>query len=327
MATRKSKTRSKTRARTAKPGPVGRAGAKKTDGGDDESARKQIDLSNRRRAVISKQIADERRAAAKTALDEAARAMKSRGVGRPLLILAEGDSWFHYPETVGIVKRIANRTVGKAIVCNLAHFGDELGEMMDHDQRMRLIEQLTMAVKKKTPWDALLMSGGGNDVIGRKGFTKWLNDFKPGMTPREVLNLKDYGAKLAELKGAFNQLVALRDQHSPSTHLFIGAYDFPIPDGKKACGIAGPWLLPGLKQRGVPQALHYDVVKEFLMEFAAMVKTVVAASPGVTLVPTQGQLQPIRKWWLNEIHPSSAGYKHMAEVFIESLKAQFPGRL
>mgnify|MGYP003341342114 CR=1 FL=1 len=46
-------------------------------------------------------------------------------------------------------------------------------------------------------------------------------------------------------------LIAIRDANSPSTHIFLNAYDYALPNGQGACSV-GPWLKPGLQKRKVP---------------------------------------------------------------------------
>jgi phospholipase/lecithinase/hemolysin len=67
------------------------------------------------------------------------------------------------------------------------------------------------------------------------------------------------------------------------------------------------------------------VVKEMLTQFALMLRKLADENQGrVIYVPTQETLQPTSKWWANEIHPTSEGFKKIAEVFESTLKQQFP---
>ena len=78
---------------------------------------------------------------------------------------------------------------------------------------------------------------------------------------------------LALIRAGYEDLIALRDQLSPGTHLFFHAYDFAIPDGRGIC-FFGPWLKPTFDFRGFPTlASRFAVTKILLQQFAAMLQS------------------------------------------------------
>jgi hypothetical protein len=84
----------------------------------------------------------------------------------PLQIFAEGDSWFDYPIPFfggGIIPRLENR-FGVPIL-HLAKAGDEVRYMLGVEERTLLTEHLTNGCPAGGPWDVLLFSGGGNDIV------------------------------------------------------------------------------------------------------------------------------------------------------------------
>jgi hypothetical protein len=254
--------------------------------------------------------------AAPEGADAASRGRAPRAtIAAPLQILAEGDSWFEYPYPLfggGIIPRLARR-LGVPIL-NLAKAGDEVRFMLGVKQRAELIEQLGQGSPAGGDWDVLLFSGGGNDIVDDP-MALWINDFDPAVPAASNINQPRFDAALSLIRSGYEDLIALRDGLSPGTHLFFHAYDFAIPDGRGACHL-GPWLKPSLELRRFPNlAARMAVVKEMLLQFAALLQGLANAHPRVTLINAQGLLAPRAQSWHNELHPSKAGFDAFADRF------------
>lgn len=244
----------------------------------------------------------------------------------PLQILAEGDSWFDYPAFFrgGIIPRLARR-LGVPIL-NLAKAGDEVRFMMGVEERTLLTRQLRDGCPAGGPWDVLLFSGGGNDIVDNP-MALWIRDFDPAVPPAALVDGPRFTAALTLVKAGYEDLIALRDRLSPTTQLVFHGYDFAIPDGRGVCRLFGPWLKPTFDLRGFPDiAAGQAVVRAMLLQFAAML-TALATRPGVTFVNGQGTLAPQTASWDNELHPSAAGFDAFADLFAARLRALFPGRV
>lgn len=244
----------------------------------------------------------------------------------PLQIFAEGDSWFDYPVPFfggGIIPRLEDR-LGVPIL-NLAKAGDEVRYMLGVEERKLLIKHLRQGCPAGGPWDLLLFSGGGNDIVDNP-MALWIKDWAPGKPAAKHINQPRYDAALALVRAGYEDLIALRDALSPKTHLVFQGYDFAFPDGRGICRF-GPWLKPTFDLRKFPsQAAARAVVKEMLLQFAAML-TSLAAKPKVTFINGQGTLPATTSSWHNELHPSRAGFETFAGVFHREIKNIFPGRV
>jgi hypothetical protein len=247
-----------------------------------------------------------------------------------LRILAEGDSWFEYPLPVthgdGVIYQL-EQMLGYPIA-NMAHHGLEVEQMMGLSIRQDIIARLS---DPRIRFDALLFSGGGNDIVGDQ-FCIWLKDAPPVPPPDQMLDTNAVNSALAILEAEYRELVDIRDQCSPETAIFVHAYDFPPITGKGVCGV-GPWLKPSLDYAythlGVANPNPSDefiVVKTILQLFGAMLNRIAADSDvkRFFVVPTQGTLTPVAADWQNEIHPSSAGFRKIAVRFQAALAAVFP---
>jgi hypothetical protein len=260
----------------------------------------------------------------------ALRAMVAAVGKENLRILAEGDSWFEYPLPVthgdGVIYQL-QQMLGYQIA-NMAHHGLEVEQMMGLSIRQEIITRLS---DPRIRFDALLFSGGGNDIVGDQ-FCIWLKDSPPVPPPAQMLDMNSVNSALAILEAEYRELVDIRNQYSPQTVIFVHAYDFPPITGKGVCG-AGPWLKPSLdyayRHLGVANPSPNDefvVVKTLMQMFRATLDRV-AADPTVDkfiVVPTQGTLTPDASDWQNEIHPSSTGFAKLAKKFQISLGTVFP---
>ena len=246
---------------------------------------------------------------------------------KPLQVFAEGDSWFDYPVPFfggGIIPRLEKK-LGVPIL-NLAKPGDEVRYMLGVKERRLLIEQLTNGCPAGGPWDAMLFSGGGNDIVDDP-LALWIKDYNPALPPAALIHQGRLDAALALVRAGYEDLIGLRDSLSPQTRLFFHGYDFAIPDGRGICYI-GPWLKPTFDLRGFPtQASAFGVTKILLEQFAAMLRSLELSHAGVTCINSQGTLLPRPGSWHNELHPSKDGFKAFAKLWHDSLKAAFPTRV
>ena len=250
-----------------------------------------------------------------------------RAAGGPLQAFAEGDSWFDYPGIFGggVIPRLED-LLGVPIL-NMAKAGDEVRFMLGVDQRNQLAKRLRDGCPAGGPWDALLFSGGGNDIVDNP-MALWIRDYDPNATPAQQINQPRYDAALALVRAGYEDLIAMRDQISPTTHLFFHGYDFAIPDGRGVCHL-GPWLKPTFDLRGFPATgpMRFEVVKAMLTQFARLLGTLTAGLAGVTIIQTQNILPVQKSSWHNELHPSRAGFDSIAGVFHQALKTNFPARV
>lgn len=244
----------------------------------------------------------------------------------PLRILAEGDSWFKYPVVIkdGVIPRLSDLLKLPINFLNsLAEPGDEARSMLGVDQRKALSKALA-AGTAGAPYDALLFSGGGNDIVGDP-LCLWLRTFTGQTNAADLIDPVRFGSILATVRAAYEDLIALRDRMSRTTKLFLNSYDFAVPGLGGVCG-RGPWLKPSLDLRLVPTGMQRDVVRAMLEQFRNMILGFADAERGIFVVPTQGTLKS-DSLWANEMHPTAQGFEMVAKVFRDTLRASFPGRV
>ncbi|MEO8576435.1 MAG: hypothetical protein ABI556_07040 [Gemmatimonadales bacterium] len=211
-------------------------------------------------------------------------------------------------------------------ILNLAKAGDEVRYMLGVKERKLLIEQFANGCPAGGPWDAMLFSGGGNDIVDNP-MALWIRDFNATLPPAALIHQTRLDAVLALVRAGYEDLIGLRDSLSPQTHLFFHCYDFAIPDGRGICHM-GPWLKPTFDLRGFPtRDSAFVVMKILLQQFAVLLSEMETSHTKVTFINGQGTLSPQTSSWHNELHPSRAGFKAFATLFHRTLKLIFPTRV
>jgi hypothetical protein len=251
---------------------------------------------------------------------------------QPLVMLAHGDSWFDYPlngngislEDTDVIAQLGSMGNVNPVILNVSHYGDATSEEMSWPKQQRMIDGL----QDKDNWlgggkpDAILFSGGGNDIAGNQ-FCIYL-DY--ASSDGQGLNAARFQGVLDMVQAAYQDLFVFRDKNAPGVPVIGHCYDFPIPNGKHPL-CAGPWLQPSLTYAGWNTAQGTTILHQALSAFKDML-TGLAATPAnnFVAVDTLGTLVPDD--WANELHPFPGGFKKIAQKFVDALRAKFgPARI
>lgn len=253
--------------------------------------------------------------------------------------LAEGDSWF----SMGALNPLASDNLlqgmdftQRNIAINCALPGDTLRRMVDTRRDPQFVALLAGA--RARPWDALLISAGGNDLI--EALRARGDDVPP--TQRLLLRQDEWGpAALGAarylsdagwatfsgyLRANFEALLALRERGpSQGCPMFIHGYAVPTPRPAGA-GPAGPWLLPAMQAYAVPEADRSALAQRLIERLATLLQSL--ADDGTRLpnlhffdssrLPIDRALPDARGEsgdWLNEIHLSHAGCRKLGRAW------------
>lgn len=247
-----------------------------------------------------------------------------------LNLLAQGDSWLDYPlpplshsDIIAHLKAMPH----SPLILSLAHHGEAAEDMLGVQKLRRLIEQLDTGSDDPL-YDAVLFSGGGNDLVGDQ-FRLWLNDaVDVAANPAKALRQERVDGILAVVRAAYEDLISACEKvgkkQGRAIPIFAHSYDFALPTGIGVCG-AGPWLKPGLDDRGWSESAGTEIVKTLLQQFAAMLDALQARSGNFHHVRTQGVLTANQ--WANELHPTPDGFAAITAQFVFELRNVFPERI
>ncbi len=238
------------------------------------------------------------------------------------LLVAEGDSWFDYPlhDVLTMIEDEHGFDVESA-----AHKGDTVEDMAysggQFDDFSRLLEKLLR--QGRVP-DAILLSGGGNDIAGDE-FAMLLNHAASGLPPinddvvRGVIDVRTRNAYVFLISGLKEIATQMLKRPIP---VVVHGYDYPVPDGRGFLGgfglLPGPWLQPGFRRKGFDDlAANTAVVGTLIDSFNAMLRQL-TRTPGfehvryVDLRGTLSHASGYKRDWANELHPTKSGFSAVA---------------
>jgi hypothetical protein len=260
--------------------------------------------------------------------------IKARG-GRELNILADGDSWFDYPLSRDVIDWLRADGTPSPEILDLAVAGDPVTSTLGVTKRERIIANLTNPANGT--FDALLFSGGGDDIAGDQ-FCFWLTDNVAGSNG---INAASLGDILGVVQTGYHDLFTICGKHLPNCKVFVHGYDYARATGIGACPLltggyaAGPWLKPSLDFRSWTNFNDAAVIiKTILQQFDQLLLQLENQyKPQVIYVRTQGTLTPPSSIndrnsdWANELHPTDGGFGKIAGQFLTALRNVFPGRI
>lgn len=254
-------------------------------------------------------------------------------------IVAEGDSWFAYPRKyvaagadINVIHHIEQRVAktDKVNLLRLACNGDEAVAMMSGKQKEIMANLLA---KNGQHIKLILFSGGGNDIVGKRDLLPLLNEYEPGFSAAQCINDARFARKMDAIILAYEQLTDLRNEYAPHAHIVTHTYDLAKPSTQGAEFFWGliktqPWIYPFLIQRNIPLDLHQQIVEILLGTLKLRLRALAQLPEHVDrlhVVDTQGILAPGNsKDWLNEIHPTEAGFKKISKPIYAKMRQLEP---
>lgn len=260
--------------------------------------------------------------------------------------LAQGDSWFSIGSVPpGLTSHVLAELwlSSSTVVVNCARPGKTLDHMADTLSETMFLRLLRGS--SSFTWDAILVSGGGNDLIdaasvgpGAPRDRRLLlrADERAGVPVDGAGYLGDEGWQTFErhVGEVFEHFIAERasgqNWHTPT--LFHNyAPIMPRPSG--AGFNTGPWLQPALAAFGVPIEAWGGVAAELMARLGRLLRALVAAhlatDPADTLVVVDTHAaglviadpheEGVSGDWQNEIHPTRDGYRKLAAAWRAAL--------
>lgn len=241
-------------------------------------------------------------------------------------LISEGDSWFDYPPHPNIIDWLDGE--GLWAIKRFEKSGDTVDNMAAEANLAGIA-----ASAKKEQSEAILFSGGGNDLftdIPEKPNLRWiwraLNPYDPAKNAAEHVNQLAWDEKKTELRRGFVRVIAAFTDYAP---VFLHGYDYLTASGKKAkydgFHPSGPWILPSMRDRGINDAAMQTAILRVLIDdvneiLAALER---AYPTSVIYVDLRGTLRPGVDW-MNEIHPTEDGFRKIEGRFMDALLNRLP---
>lgn len=265
-------------------------------------------------------------------------------------LLAQGDSWFDYPPGTDLIDSlhsvhghtITNIAVAGSTLNDEAYgpvpremFGLPMGPLQsdDPDRITELVSHLQQG-NDHGPFQALLLSAGGNDIAGDEFFS-FVNNARSGLPAVNDSVLT--GVVNSTFKSAYQYLIdtafaAADDAHHP-IKIFTHGYDYPFPDGRGVISFLawkiGPWFDDTFNKKNYPNTnpAELQVRHDILVKFIDAVNTLLiglAADPRYAgrlfHVDLRNTLATSADW-ANELHPGNPGFRALAAKLDAALQA------
>lgn len=248
-------------------------------------------------------------------------------------ILAEGDSWF----TIGAIPSsnllYELRMKKSTVVLNLGYPGDTIANLSQLSSNTEFTRRLVHP-NWASDWDALLLSGGGNDLIDQAADIIRATPTGSGKKADDYLDAGRLEAFKLGVQAGYRRIVALRDSDgSPNQGkpIVVHTYDYPTPRPSPATflivPITRPWIHRVFEAYQVPKSLRIKITDKMLDALAEAILELGRELPAFHVVDTRNLLERAAidakgnsGDWLNEIHPNSDGYRKVAKKLVAKLE-------
>jgi hypothetical protein len=243
--------------------------------------------------------------------------------------LCIGDSWFQYPlrSYADIQRLIASpKEFGTKI-----NFVDDSYPGRDADEVIGMIKRwsrLAYTLQQDfEPFDVILLSLGGNDVIGLD-FARHLkpaaaatdavidwpwNENIPAVA-RNHIRFDELRETFQTIVKAYHLIVEMRDRFAPDALIITHTYADVTPSSMAYTFLtfrAGPWIWGPATKLGLPAHEQKELTRWLLASFHGLLLEVKSRTNRFTVLDTRLELPNAEKDWDNEIHPRGPGFRHL----------------
>lgn len=223
---------------------------------------------------------------------------------KPILV-AEGDSWFLYPF---LVKDIIDHLMDHFPVRSLAAAGDTLENYQKEGQLLQEVAEIQPKY--------VLISGGGNDIIGPGIREILIENGSPNQVPTYYLN-EAYTSQMAKLKALYEYFISELKKHSSIQQVFLHGYDYIRTDHSDDF-VKDGWVNKYMLEKGIHQANDREKLIRFLIdEFNQLLADLGKDDPFVTYLDLRTQVA--KDQWFDEIHPNDNGFKVLGDTFLTAI--------
>lgn len=220
-----------------------------------------------------------------------------------LRVVSEGDSWFQYPF---LLRDVIDQLFDDYAIYSLGAAGDLVQDMLDQDE-------ILQAVRQHNP-HLVLISGGGNDLLGDGMLKTALHPFKAGRPAKDYPNAV-FVKRLKDIIGVYRLIFTRLLAEFPNLKILCHGYDYAKPANARWLG--KPMAALGIKDK----TLQAQIVAEMIERFNTALVDLAAEFPGS--VVRVSCLNCVGTNWHDELHPNNAGFAEAAGKFRAIIESMF----
>ncbi|MFK7875949.1 MAG: N-acetylmuramoyl-L-alanine amidase [Paracoccaceae bacterium] len=225
-------------------------------------------------------------------------------------IVSEGDSWFQYPL---LLQDIIDNFDGEKSLAVLSLGG--AGDLVEAMAKRREYDKALTETKSPV----LLLSGGGNDLLGDGRLIEILEPYKADASAGDLVNMDALQSVSDKIIGFYRDILHDVQTHHPKVTVFGHGYDTPFPKA------GGAHFGKPFAKAGIPLALGRDVIELIVDFFANRLEELTNIFPNYRYVNLKGKVGTHPNSWHDELHPVDAGFERAAVPLIQAVKNHIAG--
>ncbi len=240
-------------------------------------------------------------------------------------IMAEGDSWFCYPNPLGKIKDVIAHLQEDYLIYTSALGGDWVANMSSKKEWNRTLKKMM-----KLECKCLLLSAGGNDILGsvkQKNQSQsiprsmnFIKDYSTGMSAGDLIQPAFYNA-IDVLHSAYEKMMNdIRSLYgSNGIPVLVNTYDYPFPVVNQSYKKSGNYLGKVMFERKISDPnIQREIAVIMINTFVGMLEKIQSKYNFVHVIKSLN-LTTHPDNWEDEIHLSTPFMSKVADNFTSKL--------
>lgn len=246
-------------------------------------------------------------------------------------IYCEGDSWVDY-FSCDVLTEVYDQAAVKPVILKKSNGGDEAAQIFSGKQRHDLVKNFSTMVKRNAKPDVILLSAGGNDLVGKYDFPLFIKRADKNSPVEAFINQDFLAVRLQQIALAYVEMGYLRDRFFPDVPIVTHQYDWVTPsdEGVEIIGVEvlDSWMKPYMDKLDIPTLVQKEIADYVLGQFASILETLQNGTFMIGgqnikinhfhIAKTQGTLN--KSEWENEIHPTEAGFAKVGAIVLNTIR-------
>ena len=220
-------------------------------------------------------------------------------------VLAEGDSWFRYPEFLFTPKSIVTqlKRMPEFEIKDLSHWGDTLSSIFTRKQYLEVMGTFDPNI--------FILSGGGNDL--QKNIRRYIHPYSPTRPLNQYLT-QEGEAFLLDIRKMYQSIIQEVLHVKPSLRVLVYGYDYPRPTE------SSQYIGQYLTERYIPEAKMSDVINPVMDKLNIYIRQVADQFSQVTYLDCRNLTA--RYYFFDDMHPNTGGFAQVTQLFSNHMRGE-----